>query len=102
MTGGAGRHRHIRMPAVVVTALLGLGACAGPDGETAAQPLGADFGNAVSHNAEQHIIDPLPANASAGAPDMDGARAAGAVKRYRSGEVAVPEPVETSEFGDTR
>ena len=105
MTAGTGTQRPARLAAVVAAALLGLGACAGSEGEPApgaAQHLGADFGNAVSHNAEQHIIDPLPAGAAAGAPDMDGARAAGAVRRYRSGEVTAPDPVETSEFGDTR
>ena len=88
--------------------LLGLGACAAPhEGSGGSGPgprehLGKDFGNAVSHNAEQHIIDPIPAQAAAGAPEMDGARAAGAIRRYRSGEVTAPETLETSEFGDRR
>jgi hypothetical protein len=72
--------------------------CIGPK----APPEGAVFGNAVSHNAAQHIIDPDPPSARAGAPDMNGVRAAEAIQRYRSGAVIKPEPVETSTFGNLR
>ncbi len=61
--------------------------------------MGKDFGNAVSHNTAQHIVDPVPANALAGAPALDGARAAAAYRRYRTGTVIAPEAVETTNFG---
>lgn len=48
-------------------------------------PLGADFGNATAHNAAVQIIDPVPANASAGAPDYDGARTIVLIDAYKSG-----------------
>ena len=97
MTGRAPLPRAGPLALGIVLALLGLGACAAPhEGSGGSGPgprehLGKDFGNAVSHNAEQHIIDPIPAQATAGAPRMDGARAAGAIRRYRSGEVTAPE-----------
>ena len=49
------------------------------------EPLNPGFGNAVSHNAAVAIIDPTPANASAGAPDLDGKRAEKAMTAYESG-----------------
>lgn len=108
MIGVAVRARYLLTRALQLAAALGLAACMGAEGdmETGAGPptwrLGADFGNAVSHNAAQHIIDPMPAYRLKGAPDMDGARAAEAIKRYRRGAVLVPEAVETSDFGETR
>ena len=91
--------------AAVSLAILGLASCAELLLENEAQEsataskLGRDFGNAVSHNAAQHIIDPVPPNVLAGAPPFDGARAAAAYRRYRSGTVVAPEPVETTNFG---
>jgi len=89
-------------------ALLGLTSCAAMVLGTAApetsptDSLGRDFGNAVSHNAAQHIVDPVPANVLAGAPAFDGARAAAAYRRYRTGTVIAPEAVETTNFGTSQ
>jgi len=64
-----------------------LGACGGGDagGGTAARSLGADFGNAVRHNATAQVIDPSPADS--GAPALDGGRAEAALRRYRADAV---------------
>lgn len=111
MTHGICAAERTRMPlgrAAVLGMALGLAACTavGEASRTEAPRapglLGADFGNAVSHNAAQHIIDPTPKHAQAGPPPLDGARAAEAIKRYRSGAVIAPEAIETSQFGDTR
>lgn len=61
--------------------------------------LGADFGNAVGHNLSRQIVDPAPASAEAGAPAFDGRRASLVHERYVTGTVAVPESVETTDFG---
>ncbi len=53
-------------------------------------PLGKDFGNATIHNFSQHIVNPEPVTAGYGAPALDGARAASAIERYKSGSVIVP------------
>ena len=63
-------------------------------------PLGADFGNAVHHNAAVHIIDPRPIHADDGAPALNGKRAAGALSRYENGAVAAPEAPSTSKLPD--
>lgn len=68
----------------------------------ATRTLGADFGNAVAHNAAQQIIDPLPRTATTGAPPLDGHRARLALERYERGAVVAPERVETTTFGDDR
>jgi hypothetical protein len=87
--------------------LLLLSGCIGWDAEQDAAAkqgphLGADFGNAVSHNAVRHIIDPNPPGSGAGSPSMDGVRAAKAFDRYRQGAVTPLESVETSTFGEAR
>ncbi len=56
-----------------------------------APPLGRDFGNAVSHNMSQHIINPDPVTAGYGAPALDGERAGDVIERYKGGSVLVPE-----------
>ncbi len=87
----------------VVGALLTLAACAGAGPERSnTAPLGADFGNAVSHNAAQHVLDPAPRNLTSEPPPMDGARAGAAIRRYRGGTVVEPEKVDTSAFGELR
>ena len=78
--------------------LLAAAACAPQGGAR----LGEDFGNAVSHNAAQHVIDPRPPTAWAGAPDLDGVRAQGAMGRYETGTVIAPTTVETTTFGQDR
>lgn len=83
--------------------MLAVAACADPSAmHDGSGHLGQDFGNAVSHNAAQHVLDPAPFSRSVEAPPMDGARAGAAIRRYREGAVIPPEEVETSTFGELR
>ncbi len=54
-------------------------------------PLGKDFGNSTTHNLSQHIINPEPVTAGYGAPALHGARAKGAIDRYKAGTVIQPD-----------
>ncbi len=86
------------MNSAVLILLAALSGCAGgaTDERPAAGPLGADFGNAVRHNAAVQIVDPEPMNLDGSPPPMDGRRAAAAMGRYQSGDVEIPEAVSTS------
>jgi hypothetical protein len=94
--------------AAAALAIMGLASCAallvGDNAQesSTAGKLGKDFGNTALHNAAQHIVDPVPPNVMAGAPALDGARAAAAYRRYRTGTVIAPEAVETTNFGTDR
>jgi type IV pilus biogenesis protein CpaD/CtpE len=59
--------------------ILALAACSN------AEPLNPDFGASVRHNMMIHIINPAPAHANRGAPDMRGQRAADVIERYNKG-----------------
>ena len=86
-----------RFPVLAALAIiLAAGACA----NTNAVPLGPAFGDAVESNTSRHVIDPEPATADAGAPPLDGRRAAVVIERYRTGAVIVPEIIETTDFVD--
>jgi len=61
-------------------------------------PLRKDLGNSVEHNAAVQIIDPNPVTANAGAPDMNGRRAAVAMDNYESANVKQVEAEATSDF----
>jgi type IV pilus biogenesis protein CpaD/CtpE len=61
-----------------------------------AVPLGRDFGNATQHNMSQQIVNPEPAYAGYGAPDLEGERAAGALSRYKGGAVTKVEAEATN------
>ena len=65
-----------------------------------ATPLNKDFGNAVRHNMAVQIINPSPDYTGLGPPRMDGVRAAGALERYKEGEVIKPKIVPTSGKGE--
>jgi hypothetical protein len=65
------------------------------------EPLGRDYGNAVTHNMSVQVIDPAPNLEGKEIPDMEGTRAAGAMERYDTGTVIAPETIETtSAVGD--
>ena len=66
--------------AVFATLVLALAACGGNT-----EPLNPDFGAAVRHNMMLHIIDPAPAHANRGAPEMRGQRATDVIERYNKG-----------------
>jgi hypothetical protein len=73
-------------------ALVALAACS-----SNTEPLNPDFGASVRHNMMMHIIDPAPAHASKGAPDMRGPRATGAMDRYEKGAEKAPVIEKTGE-----
>jgi hypothetical protein len=65
------------------------------------EPIGRDYGNAVTHNMSMQVIDPAPNLEGKEIPDMEGTRAAGAIERYNTGTVIEPETIETtSAIGD--
>lgn len=57
------------------------------------------FGNAVRQNMAAHIINPEPILDTQTVPDTDGARAAAAAERYRSGDTTEVEEITTSNTG---
>ena len=61
-------------------------------------PLGQGFGNSVEHNAAVQIIDPNPVTAEAGAPDLNGRRAAVAIDNYENANVTEVEAESTSDL----
>jgi type IV pilus biogenesis protein CpaD/CtpE len=84
----------MRTAIMTVAAFLGLTACA----DTQA-PLNAGFGDAYHHNMAVQVIDPNPANAGSGAPDLEGERARIAIDRYRGAATLIPEETTTSDVG---
>ncbi len=85
----------MRIAFLTVVAAFGLTACA----DTQA-PLNTGFGDAYYHNMAVQVIDPTPANAGAGASDLDGERARVAIDRYRSSATLVPEELTTSDVSE--
>jgi type IV pilus biogenesis protein CpaD/CtpE len=77
---------------LIVAAVMTLVGCA----DTRA-PLNAGFGDAYHHNIAVHVIDPNPANAGSGAPDLEGERARVAIDRYRSTTTIAPVTTTTSD-----
>lgn len=59
------------------------------------------FGNSVRQNMAAHIINPAPVYEAGSVPATDGARTAGALERYRTGEVTALEEVATSDLGES-
>ncbi|WP_312162166.1 hypothetical protein [Phenylobacterium sp.] len=70
---------------VVVTAASGLAGCVQSQAH-----LGSDFGYALRQAAVAQIANPDAVYAGVPAPGADGARAAGAQERYRTGKVIAP------------
>lgn len=85
----------MKVPSIILS-IACAGAVAGCEQPDALNP---DFGNAVRQNMAAQIINPEPANASAGAPDLTGAVAVGSYGRYRTGNVKEPVPLSTKSGG---
>lgn len=83
------------MKALPVVLLFAVAACAQYQND---QPLGRDFGNAVTHNMSVQVIDPAPNLEGKEIPNMEGTRAAGAIERYDTGTVIEPETIETTDI----
>ena len=60
------------------------------------EPLGRDYGDAMSHNLSVQVIDPAPDLEGKEIPDMAGTRASGAIDRYDTGTVIEPESIDTT------
>lgn len=70
---------------VLVVLALGLAGCVQSQAH-----LSSDFGYAVRQAAVAQIANPSAVYAGVPAPGADGARAAGAQERYRTGKVIAP------------
>lgn len=64
------------------------------------EPIGQGFGESVRYNMSMQIVDPQPR--SADAPDLLGARAAGAMKRYEEDKVKDLRIEKTSKTGSSK
>lgn len=81
----------MRIAIFTVAVLLALAACADTQG-----PMNPGFGDAYQHNMAVHVIDPTPANAGSGAPELEGERARIAIDRYRGAATIAPETTTTA------
>jgi len=61
-------------------------------------PLRQGYGDSVEHNAAVQIIDPNPVTAEAGAPDLNGRRAAVAIDNYENANVEEVQAESTSDL----
>ncbi len=59
--------------------------------------LNQGFGNTVRIDWAMQIVNPNPVYAGSEIPDMNGARAMGAIERYRGGKVIAPEAAITTD-----
>ena len=84
----------MRIAWLTVVAAFGLSACTNTQ-----EPMNVGFGDAYHHNIAVQVIDPSPANAGSGAPDLEGERARIAIDRYRGNQILVPEDASTSDVG---
>ena len=83
---------------ITTAALLALGACDTVHPLT--QSIDPGLGEAVKYDMAIQVIDPDPVYTAEGAqPGDNGDKAAGAVKRYRSGQVKEPSTQSTTSGG---
>ena len=88
----------MRIVFLTVVATLGLGACTNTLPQTDLNP---GFGDSYYQNIAVQTIDPTPANAGSGAPDLEGQRAAIAIDRYHTTTTVVPVATTTSSVSQT-
>jgi type IV pilus biogenesis protein CpaD/CtpE len=82
----------MRIAIFTAAVLTGLAACADTQ-----SPMNPGFGDSYQHNMAVHVIDPNPANAGSGAPDLEGERARIAIDRYRGAATLAPVETTTTE-----
>jgi hypothetical protein len=58
------------------------------------------FGNTSAHNNALQVVDPNPVTANAGAPNLNGRRAAVAIENYETNEVIELEVESTTDEDD--
>jgi type IV pilus biogenesis protein CpaD/CtpE len=61
--------------------------------------LSTGFGDAYYHNIAAQVINPNPANAGSGAPDLEGQRGRIAIERYHTTTTVAPVTTTTSSVG---
>jgi hypothetical protein len=81
---------------LMATAALALVACTN---KTPQMDLNTGFGDAYYHNIAAQVINPNPANAGSGAPDLEGQRARIAIDRYDTTTTVAPVTTTTSSVG---
>ena len=81
---------------LMATAALALAACTN---KTPQMDLNTGFGDAYYHNIAAQVINPNPANAGSGAPDLEGQRARIAIDRYDTTTTIAPVATTTSSVG---
>jgi type IV pilus biogenesis protein CpaD/CtpE len=87
--------RRLALAGALAACGAGLAGCVVPQ-----QTLSADFGRALHENLVAQIADPDAAYPGP-PPPADGARAALAMERYRTGQVIKPVPATASKIGIT-
>jgi type IV pilus biogenesis protein CpaD/CtpE len=78
---------------LMATAALALVACTN---KTPQMDLNTGFGDAYYHNIAAQVINPNPANAGSGAPDLEGQRGRIAIERYHTTTTVAPVTTTTS------
>lgn len=74
-------------------AAIAVAACASPNHD----PVDHDFGEAHRWNIAQQVVDPDPVYEEKELEGGSGERAAGAIERYRTGDVIEPASIETTD-----
>jgi type IV pilus biogenesis protein CpaD/CtpE len=72
---------------LTIAAALSLVACTNKSPQ---MDLNTGFGDAYYHNIAVQVINPTPANAGSGAPDLEAQRARIAIERYHTTTTLVP------------
>jgi hypothetical protein len=81
---------------LTTAAALSLVACTNQAPQT---DLNTGFGDAYYHNIAVQVVNPNPANAGSGAPDLEGQRARIAIDRYDTTTTVAPVATTTSSVG---
>ena len=81
---------------LMIAATVGLVACTN---KAPQMDLNTGFGDAYYHNIAAQVINPNPANAGSGAPDLEGQRGRIAIERYHTTTTVAPVTTTTSSVG---
>ena len=88
--------RHLMLSVAALCLVIAAGGCTSTQ-----EPINDSFGEAYYHNMAVHVIDPNPANAGSGAPELEGERARVAIDRYRATRTVKPVTVTTTGAGSS-
>jgi type IV pilus biogenesis protein CpaD/CtpE len=81
---------------LTIAATFSLAACTN---KAPQMDLNTGFGDAYYHNIAAQVVNPNPANAGSGAPDVDGQRARIAIDRYNTTTTIAPVTTTTTSVG---